>query len=81
LGSLVDEGDLMTTLSDNRKMWVYFNVPEAEYLNLKVKAKGDSLMKVNLIMANNEKFKYIGVVETIEAAFNNETGNIVTCRW
>ena len=28
LGSLVDEGDLLTTLSDNSKMWVYFNVPE-----------------------------------------------------
>ena len=35
LGSLVDEGDLLTTLSDNSKMWVYFNVPEAEYLNYK----------------------------------------------
>ena len=32
LGSLVEEGDLLTTLSDNSKMWVYFNVPEAEYL-------------------------------------------------
>src|SRR5690606_17166889 len=25
LGSLVEEGDLLTTLSDNSKMWVYFN--------------------------------------------------------
>ncbi|MBT1685996.1 efflux RND transporter periplasmic adaptor subunit [Dawidia soli] len=76
LGSLVDEGDLLTTLSDNSKMWVYFNVPEAEYLNFKAKAKGDSLMKVSLIMANHEKFQYPGIVETIEADFNNETGNI-----
>ena len=52
LGSLVDEGDLLTTLSDNSKMWVYFNVPEAEYLDYKSKTKKDSLMKVNLIMAN-----------------------------
>jgi membrane fusion protein (multidrug efflux system) len=76
LGSLVDEGDLLTTLSDNRKMWVYFNVPEAEYLNFKEHTKKDSLMKVSLQMANNELFKYPGVVETIEADFNNETGNI-----
>jgi membrane fusion protein (multidrug efflux system) len=76
LGSLLDEGDLLTTLSDNSKMWVYFNVPEAEYLDFKAKQKGDSLMKVNLIMANNEKFPHIGIVETIEADFNNETGNI-----
>jgi membrane fusion protein, multidrug efflux system len=75
-GSLVDEGDLLTTLSDNTKMWVYFNVPEAEYLDYKIHARRDSLMKVNLIMANHQMFDYPGVVQTIEADFNNETGNI-----
>lgn len=76
LGSLVDEGELLTSLSDNSKMWVYFNVPEAEYLDYKMKAKKDSIMNVNLLMANQKMFKYPGVVETIEADFNNETGNI-----
>jgi membrane fusion protein (multidrug efflux system) len=32
LGSLVEEKDVLTTLSDNNLMWVYFNVPEARYL-------------------------------------------------
>ena len=76
LGSLVDEGDLLTTLSDNREMWVYFNVPEAEYLNYKANTHAENLLKVNLLMANNELFKYSGEVKTIEADFNNETGNI-----
>lgn len=76
LGSLLEEGELLTTLSDNRKMWVYFNVPEAEYLEYTTNVKRDSLMKVGLIMANNQLFKHEGVVETIEADFNNETGNI-----
>jgi membrane fusion protein, multidrug efflux system len=31
-GSLIKEGDILTTLSDNSLMWVYFNVPEARYL-------------------------------------------------
>jgi membrane fusion protein, multidrug efflux system len=31
-GSLVKEGEVLTTLSDNGVMWVYFNVPEARYL-------------------------------------------------
>jgi membrane fusion protein (multidrug efflux system) len=31
-GSLVKEGDILTTLSDNSVMWVYFNVPERDYL-------------------------------------------------
>lgn len=77
LGSLVDEGDLLTTLSDNSKMWVYFNVPEAEYLEYKAKEKvGDSATHVSLIMANQQRFEFPGVVQTIEADFNNETGNI-----
>lgn len=76
LGSLVDEGALLTTLSDNSKMWVYFNVPEAEYLDYAALAKKEGQQKVQLRMANNELFPHEGVVETIEADFNNETGNI-----
>ncbi len=75
-GSLVDEGELLTSFSDNSKMWVYFNVPEAEYLDYIQLVKSDSLMKVKLLMANHKLFDQIGVVETIEADFNNETGNI-----
>ena len=76
LGSLVNEGDLLSTLSDNSQMWVYFNVPEAEYLNYKANTTEENLLKVNLLMANRQMFKYSGVVQTIEADFNNETGNI-----
>lgn len=76
LGSLVDEGDLLTTLSDNSKLWVYFNVPEAQYLNFKTVNQGENMKNVRLLMANNELFEHPGVVETVEADFNNETGNI-----
>lgn len=76
LGSLIDEGELLSTLSDNSKIWVYFNVPEAEYLNYIQKAKTKDKQKVLLKMANKELFELPGVVETIEADFNNETGNI-----
>jgi membrane fusion protein, multidrug efflux system len=75
-GSLLDEGDLLTTVSDNSEMWVYFNVPEAEYLDYKSNTRTENLLKVNLLMANNQLFKYSGVVKTIEADFNNETGTI-----
>lgn len=76
LGSLVEEGELLTTLSDNSQVWVYFNVPEAEYLEYMSELKGDSLIKVELLMANGKLFPHKGMVETIEADFNNETGNI-----
>lgn len=76
LGSLVNEGDLLTTMSDNSKMWIYFNVPEAEYLNIKTNQNKEDMLNVKLLMANNQMFKFPGIVQTIEADFNNETGNI-----
>jgi membrane fusion protein (multidrug efflux system) len=76
LGSLVDEGELLTTMSDNATVWVYFNVTEAEYLNYKSAAADDRPTAVKLMMANGEVFENTGKVETIEADFNNETGNI-----
>ncbi|MEZ4829079.1 MAG: efflux RND transporter periplasmic adaptor subunit [Bacteroidia bacterium] len=76
LGSLVEEGELLTSLSDNSKMWVYFNVPEPEYLNYKVKTGKGASSQVKLLMANNQEFDYPGLIETIEGEFNNETGNI-----
>ena len=75
-GSLVNEGDSFTTLSDNSEMWVYFNVPEAEYLNYKTNVTEENLNQVSLLMANNQLFGFPGVVKAIEADFNNETGNI-----
>lgn len=75
-GSLVEEGELLTTLADNSKVWVYFNVSEAEYLDFKKSAHRDEQPTVKLMMANGELFDHPGKVETIEADFNNETGNI-----
>lgn len=75
-GSLVDEGELLTSLSDNSKMWVYFNVPEAEYLDYITGAGKGDRTQVKLIMANNKIFNQDGVVETIEGEFDHETGNI-----
>lgn len=75
-GSLLDEGELLTTLSDNSKMWVYFNVPEAEYLDYITSSDKDSKKEVELLMANNKRFNQNGIVETIEGEFNSETGNI-----
>jgi len=76
LGSLVDEGELLTTLADNGTVWVYFNVTESEYLDYKTHAPSDNPPAVKLMMANGEMFAQTGKVETIEADFNNETGNI-----
>ncbi len=76
LGSLIDEGELLTTLSDNSQVYAYFNVSEPEYLEYQTNIKGRAQNKVSLLLANNQPFKYNGMVEVIESEFDNETGNI-----
>lgn len=77
LGSLIDEGELLTSLSDNSQVFAYFNVSEPEYLDYKMRVVNASLNnKVSLILANNRLLPYSGVVETIESEFDSETGNI-----
>ncbi|MGC4103036.1 efflux RND transporter periplasmic adaptor subunit [Ferruginibacter sp.] len=75
-GSLVDESQLLTTLSDNSQMFAYYNVSEPEYLEYKAQQKSKGATTVGLVMANNQLFASKGIVETIESEFDNETGNI-----
>ncbi len=76
IGSLLEEGTLLTTLSDISKLWVYFNVPEAEYLDYTIHKKDEKHPIVQLKMANGEIFNQTGVIDTIEADFDNTSGNI-----
>jgi membrane fusion protein (multidrug efflux system) len=58
-------------------MWVYFNVPEASYLEyiVDLNRKNDD-MQIELVLANGEAFDHLGKIGAVEADFNNETGNI-----
>ncbi len=76
LGSLIDEAELLTSLSDNSQMFAYFNVSEPEYLDYQTNVKDRGSKEVRLLMANNEQLSYTGEIETIESEFDNETGNI-----
>ena len=76
-GDSVQQGKTIATLSDNSLMWVYFNVPEARYLEYMAglsRHKDD--LKVELMLANGNKFDQIGKMGTIEADFNNVTGTV-----
>ncbi|WCL50251.1 efflux RND transporter periplasmic adaptor subunit [Leptospira sp. GIMC2001] len=77
LGSFLDEGALLTTLSDVSKLWIYFNVSEKDYLNFQKRKKStDENTKVRFMMANGEEFSQKGYVDTIEAEFDSETGTV-----
>src|SRR5262249_45091989 len=76
-GSLIKEGDVLTTLSDNSMMWVYFNVPEATYLDYMSNVSNEKNgWRLELVLGNGSKFKERGQIGAIEAKFNQETGNI-----
>jgi membrane fusion protein (multidrug efflux system) len=75
-GSLVEEGDILTTMSDNSVMWVYFNMPEARYLEYMTNLDQNKDLKIELMLANKVKFPHLGKIGAIEADFNNTNGNI-----
>lgn len=73
-GSLIDEGTLLTSISNNKEVYAYYNVSELEYLNYKTNKESNKAAK--LILANNEPHKYDGNIETVESEFDKNTGSI-----
>jgi membrane fusion protein (multidrug efflux system) len=74
LGSLLEEGEELTTLTDNSKMWVYFNVPEAVYLDYA--QQESNVASLELQLANNQLFDQKGRITAVEAEFDNTTGTL-----
>ncbi len=73
-GSLLDEGALLTSISNNESIFAYFNVSEIDYLDyVQSNSKNNT---VTLSLANNSIYPHTGNIETTETEFNKETGNI-----
>jgi membrane fusion protein (multidrug efflux system) len=78
-GSIVEQGMLLTTVSDLHEVYAYFNVGEGEYLQY-VKARqqhpdrhSDS---VRLTLADGSAYPLAGRIETTESEFNPNTGSL-----
>jgi len=76
MGSLVDEGTLLTTLSDNRNVFAYFNVPEGEYIDFISSKEARRKSDVSLVLANGRVHAYPGKVEKIDGQIDKNTGGI-----
>ncbi|MBF9221257.1 efflux RND transporter periplasmic adaptor subunit [Hymenobacter ruricola] len=79
VGSLVDDGTLLTTVSDARAVFAYFNVSEAEYLEfVKTQAKDSARAtnQVRLVLADGSLYTPRGKIETVESQFQASTGAI-----
>jgi len=76
-GSLIDDGSLLTTLSDTRDVFAYFNVNENEYLEFaKLQKSTTTSVPITLKLSNGEIYSQKGSIETIDAKIDKSTGNI-----
>jgi len=75
VGSLIAEGDMLTSISDNREVFAYFNLSETDYLNYIASAEKKT-KTVGLKLANNALYGHEGKIEMIESEFDQATGNI-----
>ncbi len=78
IGSLIDEGSLLTSISENNHVFAYFDVSEKEYLAYAENSLKDSTgsKKVDLILADGKMHEQSGRIETIEGEIDGSTGNI-----
>ena len=78
MGSLIDPGALLTTISDVHNVFAYFNISENEYLQYR-KAVSKGLKEdrpVTLVLADGSQYAYTGKIETSDGEFNENTGAI-----
>ncbi|MDW8296772.1 MAG: efflux RND transporter periplasmic adaptor subunit, partial [Raineya sp.] len=77
--SLLQEGTLLTTISDNSFMYAYFKITENEYLEYMKKRQADTSVKqqiIKLMLSDNSIYAYEGVIETLEGDFEGGAGSI-----
>jgi len=78
MGSLIDPGALLTTISDVHNVFAYFNISENEYLQYR-KAVTKGLKEdrpVTLVLVDGTQYGYTGKIETSDGEFNENTGAI-----
>lgn len=78
IGSLIEEGTLLTNLSQNNEVFAYFDVSEREYLDFmsKLTKKGSQDRSVQLVKANGELHEVSGLIETMDGQIDDQTGNL-----
>ncbi len=77
-GSLLEDGTLLTTISQNEDVFAYFDVSEKEYLDYadNLKRTAPSGNNVTLLLANGEEHPSKGRIETSDGEIDPNTGNI-----
>ena len=79
VGSLVDEGALLTNISDLGFMYAYFDLPETEFL--KITRAGDYKSEgysdsASLLLADGSRYLTKGIIRRSESVIDPATGSI-----
>lgn len=78
-GSLLEEGSLITSISDLGSVNVYFDISESEYLNLANDSnfqRNTFKRNVKLVLANGQAYPHEGEARIVESEFDPGTGSI-----
>lgn len=79
VGSLLNEGALLTSVSDLQEVYAYFDISEGEYLRTianKEVGKNFFTKQVKLVLADGQEYPFMGQLELVEAEFEASTGTI-----
>lgn len=76
VGSLVEDGGLLTTISNNKEVFAYFNLSEKDYLDYVTSNTQGKPNEATLHLVNGAAYPHKGKIETIESEFDKSTGNI-----
>jgi membrane fusion protein (multidrug efflux system) len=75
-GSLIENGTLLTTLSQLHEVYAYFSIPENMYFELLAHDKMGKHQKIELILPNQDHYEYAGTLKTAEGEIDPENGSI-----
>lgn len=79
MGSLIEEGALLTSVSDIHEVFAYFDVSEREYLDFLKKNRnliGKGGQAVEMVLADETQYPHPGTIETMESVFEEGSGTI-----
>jgi membrane fusion protein, multidrug efflux system len=79
VGSVIEDGTLLTTASDVADVVAYFSVSESEYLEYqktRLRDPATANKSAHLILADGAEYPLVGVIETVDTEFEATTGSI-----
>lgn len=77
-GSLIEEGTMLTSITDIQSVFAYFSVSENEYLrfNKTKDASGNQFDSVSFVLSDGSTYRYTGVIETMNGEIDPSTGSL-----